>query len=56
MLKTIEIVGSPDGLPPVQREVQAETRRAEGRSIATGERRFCGCFLFTKGVIPPDGE
>jgi L-fucose mutarotase len=23
--------------------------------IATGERRFYGCFLFTKGVIPPDG-
>jgi L-fucose mutarotase len=22
--------------------------------IATGERRFYGCFLFTKGVIPPD--
>ena len=24
--------------------------------IVTGERRFYGCFLFTKGVIPPDGE
>ncbi|MGO4714649.1 RbsD/FucU family protein [Bradyrhizobium sp. 2TAF24] len=24
--------------------------------IATGERRFYGCFLFTKGVIPPTGE
>ena len=24
--------------------------------IATGERRFYGCFLFTKGVLPPDGE
>jgi L-fucose mutarotase len=22
--------------------------------IATGERRFYGCFLFTKGVLPPD--
>ncbi len=22
--------------------------------IATGERRFYGCFLFTKGVIPPE--
>jgi L-fucose mutarotase len=22
--------------------------------ITTGERRFYGCFLFTKGVIPPD--
>ena len=22
--------------------------------VATGERRFYGCFIFTKGVIPPD--
>lgn len=22
--------------------------------VATGERRFYGCFMFTKGVIPPD--
>ena len=22
--------------------------------IATGERRFYGCFVFQKGVIPPD--
>ena len=22
--------------------------------IQTGERRFYGCFLFRKGVIPPD--
>lgn len=24
--------------------------------IATGETRFYGCFLFTKGVIPPTAE
>lgn len=24
--------------------------------IASGERRFYGCFIFTKGVIPPDGN
>lgn len=24
--------------------------------IQTGERRFYGCFVFKKGVIPPDGE
>lgn len=73
----MEIVGSPQDIPPVQREVQAEIDRAEGRSwplvsverfafyekakqaycvIATGERRFYGCFLFTKGVIAPDAE
>jgi L-fucose mutarotase len=73
----MEIVGQPQEVPPVQREVQAVIDRAEGRSwplvgverhafyekaktaycvIATGERRFYGCFLFTKGVIAPDGE
>ena len=24
--------------------------------IVTGERRFYGCFLFSKGVVAPDGE
>jgi L-fucose mutarotase len=72
----MEIVGQPQEVPPVQREVQTAIDRAEGRFlplvgverhafyekaktaycvIATGERRFYGCFLFTKGVIPPDG-
>jgi L-fucose mutarotase len=72
----MEIVGQPQEVPPVQREVQAVIDRAEGRSwplvgverhafyqkaksaycvIATGERRFYGCFLFSKGVIAPDG-
>jgi L-fucose mutarotase len=73
----MEIVGSPLDVPAVQKEVQTEIDRAEGRPwplvpverhafyekaksaycvIATGERRFYGCFLFAKGVIPPDGE
>jgi L-fucose mutarotase len=73
----MEIVGQPQEVPAVQREVQAAVDRAEGRSwplvgverhafyekaktaycvIATGERRFYGCFLFTKGVIPPVDE
>ena len=71
----MEIVGSPNEIPPVQKEVQAEIDKAEGKSwplvpvermafyeiakksycvIATGERRFYGCFMFTKGVIPPE--
>jgi L-fucose mutarotase len=71
----MEIVGSPDQLPDVQNEVQAEIDAAEGRSwpmgsverfdfyeraknaycvIQTGERRFYGCFILKKGVIPPD--
>jgi L-fucose mutarotase len=71
----MEISGSPDEIPPVQQEVQAEIDAAEGRVrtmvgierfafydvarsayavIQTGERRFWGCFMFRKGVIPPD--
>ena len=71
----MEIVGQPDDIPAVQKEVQAEIDAAEGRSwpmggierfafydlakkaycvIQTGERRFYGCFIFKKGVIPPD--
>jgi L-fucose mutarotase len=72
----MEIVGAPDEIPPVQREVQEAIDVAEGKSwpmasieryafyerakqaycvIQTGERRFYGCFSFTKGVIAPDG-
>ena len=71
----MEIVDSPDEVPPVQIEVQSAIDSAEGKSwpmvsverfafydrakqayavIATGERRFYGCFILTKGVIPPD--
>jgi L-fucose mutarotase len=71
----MEIVGNPTEVPAVQKEVQAEIDKAEGKSwplvpvermafyeiakksycvIATGERRFYGCFMFTKGVIPPE--
>lgn len=71
----MEISGSPDEIPPVQAEVQAEIDAAEGRVrtmvgierfafydvarsayavVQTGERRFWGCFMFRKGVIPPD--
>ena len=71
----MEIVGKPGEIPPVQREVQQEIDRAEGKNwplvsiermafyeqakqaycvVATGERRFYGCFIFTTGVIPPD--
>lgn len=73
----MEIVGSPDELPPVQQEVQAAIDKAEGKHwplksierfafyekakkaycvIQTGERRFYGCFVLTKGVIPPDAK
>ena len=73
----IEVEGSPDEFPLVQKEMQAETDRAAGRSlpmtglerfayyeaarhtfavVATDERRFWGCFIFKKGVIPPSAD
>jgi L-fucose mutarotase len=71
----MEVVGAPDELPDVQREVQEAVDRAAGRSlpmaslerhafydaarrayalVATGERRFYGNFVFTKGVVGPE--
>ena len=70
----MEVVGNPKDIQPVQKEVQAEIDRAEGKPwpmgsiermafyehakkaycvITTAETRFYGCFIFTKGVIPP---
>ena len=71
----MEVVGDPNAIPPVQREVQAIVDRAAGKHVplaaierfdfyerarnafavvATGERRFYGCFIFKKGVVPPE--
>ena len=71
----MEVVGNPKDIQPVQKEVQAEIHKAEGKPwpmgsiermafyeaakkaycvIQTGERRFYGCFILKKGVIPPD--
>lgn len=73
----MEVVGAPDEIPDVQKEVQAVIDAAEGKHwplvgveryefydvakraycvIQTGERRFYGCFILTKGVIPPDAK
>jgi L-fucose mutarotase len=70
----MEVIGDPETIPEIQREVQAEIDAAEGGSapmygierfafydkakqaycvITTGETRFYGCFLLTKGVVPP---
>lgn len=72
----MEVVGDPDAVPEVQKEVQAVINQHEGERfklspverfafydkasssyavLATTERRFYGCFIFTKGVIPPEG-
>jgi L-fucose mutarotase len=39
----------------VERHAFYERAKSAYCVIATGERRFYGCFLFSKGVIPPDG-
>lgn len=70
----MEVIGKPDEIPEIQKEIQAEIDVAEGKPapmyaierhafyetakkaycvVATGELRFYGCFILTKGVIPP---
>ncbi len=41
-------------LVAVERHAFYEKAKAAYCVIATGERRFYGCFVFSKGVIPPD--
>ena len=36
--------------------LNTEKAKAAYSAIATGERRFYGCSLFSKGVVGPDGE
>lgn len=66
----MEVTADPQSVPDVQREVQALVGEAKIESIdrfafyeqaktafaivATGERRFWGCFIFKKGVIAPE--
>jgi len=76
-VKRMQMIDTPDQIPPVQQEVQQAIDSAQGRSvplvpverfqfydtakdayaiIQTGERRFYGCFVLTKGVIGPDKQ
>ncbi len=48
--RRMEIVGKAGEVPAVQAEVQAEIDATQRRP------RFYGCFVFKKGVIPPDPE
>ena len=41
-------------LRPVERFAFYEKASASYAVLATSERRFYGCFIFTKGVIPPE--
>jgi len=46
--------GRPRPMVSVERFAFYDAARASYAVIQTGERRFYGCFLFRKGVIPPD--
>jgi len=71
----VEVVGEPNAVPAVQREVQQVVDRAAGQHLplvgverfafydrarsafvilVAGERRHYGCFIFKKGVLPPE--
>jgi L-fucose mutarotase len=66
----MEVTGDRQSVPDVQREMQTllgdvameaidrfefyERAKTAFAVVATGERRFWGCFIFKKGVIPPD--
>jgi len=41
-------------LVPIERMAFYEHAKKAYCVIASGERRFYGCFIFAKGVIPPD--
>ncbi len=43
-------------LVPIERFAFYEKAKKAYCVIQTGERRFYGCFIFTKGVIPPDSK
>ena len=46
--------GRPRTMVGIERFAFYDRARASYAVIQTGERRFWGCFMFRKGVIPPD--
>ncbi|MCA1371841.1 fucose-binding protein [Bradyrhizobium sp. BRP14] len=48
------VEGKPAPMYPVERMAFYELAKKAYCVIATGERRFYGCFLLTKGVIPAE--
>jgi L-fucose mutarotase len=46
--------GKPWPMVSVERFAFYDRAKEAYAVIATGERRFYGCFILTKGVIPPD--
>jgi L-fucose mutarotase len=49
-----EIEGKSRPMGSIERFAFYDRARQAYCVIATGERRFYGCFVFQKGVIPPD--
>ncbi|UUP19655.1 RbsD/FucU family protein [Nitratireductor thuwali] len=47
--------GKPSPMYGIERFAFYEKAKQAYCVITTGETRFYGCFLLTKGVIPPDG-
>lgn len=45
--------GQPRPLPGVERFAFYDLAKQAFAIVSTGERRFYGCFMFRKGVIPP---
>jgi L-fucose mutarotase len=46
--------GRPRPMVPIERFAFYDLARKSYAVIQTGERRFYGCFMFRKGVIPPE--
>ncbi len=47
---------APTPLNPLERFAFYEQAKNAYAVIVSGERRFYGCFIFKKGVIPPDAN
>jgi L-fucose mutarotase len=47
--------GKPRKMVSIERFAFYDLSRKAYAVIQTGERRFYGCFMFRKGVIPPEG-
>jgi L-fucose mutarotase len=50
------VLGRSSPMGSIERFAFYERARQSYCVITTGERRFYGCFVFQKGVIPPDGK
>ncbi len=46
--------GQPRPMIGIERFAFYDMARASYAVIQTGERRFYGCFMFRKGVVPPE--